>query len=604
MSFWSYEYAREIVDSPAKSTCPAGHEEGQFMPKLAVGGADNEFEREADRVAAAAVGDGSVPGIQRMCAGCEKEEETVQRQAATAEKPAAATGAAAAPAPAEAAAPCMPTLADADFDTVFKLDTITVIQYGDVGGALDGACAKYKGVQHPFRVQFFDIDPAANPKTAARFHVKPGTPRVQIYVERGLETDLEGKQSADVYEKRLKEIIDNASTSPTLKGLKTGSIVGGIVGAVVGIVAGLAGMPIGAAALLGSAVGAGILGAGALIGYMFGTSRGTSGIDKDRVKEVTAYVNGLEQRATILDSMDADNMARIAVQLWVEGALPLSVKVRRLLIKEMLSGFTGDDDERAIIKLLENSKDAEIIELLDPAKGLSFADIESDIHGKEHKDFMAMLRARLPHMKETERIEQRGDLACSAEETLTIQYARTLAPQMIRTARARLAELFRAPEKNPEIAKLVECYFPQDPKMDLRHRLGQIDARYQLMMDQMKDREFVCPGYKQFEEGGTAGKCSSEMDEAGNEVVTLAITSLDRTKNIISPRTKVCPPFFEMTPDNQARRVVHEWAHQAAALGKETYEPACGALKLDDALDNADSYAMLAYELWKLGGGK
>jgi len=59
----------------------------------------------------------------------------------------------------------------------------------------------------------------------------------------------------------------------------------------------------------------------------------------------------------IEDHNDSDDKARTIVALWRKGKIKLDARKKILLIQEMQSGFTGDDDERAILTLLLNTTD-------------------------------------------------------------------------------------------------------------------------------------------------------------------------------------------------------------------------------------------------------
>ncbi|MFC3284029.1 eCIS core domain-containing protein [Litchfieldella rifensis] len=74
------------------------------------------------------------------------------------------------------------------------------------------------------------------------------------------------------------------------------------------------------------------------------------------------YLSRLRRTHQIEDFTDSDNKARAIVKAWHKGDSPyvLTQDLKALLIEEMLSGFTGDDDERAILELLERSYNYEL----------------------------------------------------------------------------------------------------------------------------------------------------------------------------------------------------------------------------------------------------
>ncbi len=85
----------------------------------------------------------------------------------------------------------------------------------------------------------------------------------------------------------------------------------------------------------------------------------------------------------IEDDGDSDDKARALVRLWRKGQQVLSAGQKIVLIREMQSGYTGNDDERAILALLFNSPEAELPELFSPQGGLDPKELDSDFHGAE-----------------------------------------------------------------------------------------------------------------------------------------------------------------------------------------------------------------------------
>lgn len=101
-------------------------------------------------------------------------------------------------------------------------------------------------------------------------------------------------------------------------------------------------------------------------------------------EELLAYLGGLDARGTIEDDFDSDNKARAIVDAWKDGGSPYVLTARRvvLLIKEMQSGFTGDDDERAILELLERSSNANLAVIFGSG-GVSARSLNDDFHTAE-----------------------------------------------------------------------------------------------------------------------------------------------------------------------------------------------------------------------------
>ena len=80
----------------------------------------------------------------------------------------------------------------------------------------------------------------------------------------------------------------------------------------------------------------------------------------------------------------SDNRAREIVKHWKKGNanFDLTAQDKIKLIKEMLSGFTGDNDEKAIIDLLKFSKNDDLRIIFGPG-GVNINDLNSNVHGAE-----------------------------------------------------------------------------------------------------------------------------------------------------------------------------------------------------------------------------
>jgi uncharacterized protein DUF4157 len=84
----------------------------------------------------------------------------------------------------------------------------------------------------------------------------------------------------------------------------------------------------------------------------------------------------------IEDHNDSDDKARTIVALWRKGKIKLDARKKILLIQEMQSGFTGDDDERAILTLLLNTTDAELQTIFGKG-GIDSNELDGDFQGPE-----------------------------------------------------------------------------------------------------------------------------------------------------------------------------------------------------------------------------
>lgn len=112
-------------------------------------------------------------------------------------------------------------------------------------------------------------------------------------------------------------------------------------------------------------------------------------------EELLAYLSVLDNTRAIEDNIDSDNKARAIVNAWKRGGSPYDLTPQRkiLLIKEMQSGFTGDDDEQAILELLERSDNA-ALSVIFGSGGLDVHDLNSDFHFAEWDRLQDFYRRR------------------------------------------------------------------------------------------------------------------------------------------------------------------------------------------------------------------
>jgi hypothetical protein len=115
-------------------------------------------------------------------------------------------------------------------------------------------------------------------------------------------------------------------------------------------------------AATGLGVGAGVLGA---VGLGLGIAALAGAFDKEHfsAEELAAYLRFLRTRKRIEDNRDSDNKARDVVGKGLFKAEDLPVRI--LLIEEMLSGVTGDDDEDAILVILRAASPQERVTIAD-----------------------------------------------------------------------------------------------------------------------------------------------------------------------------------------------------------------------------------------------
>ena len=105
------------------------------------------------------------------------------------------------------------------------------------------------------------------------------------------------------------------------------------------------------------------------------------------------YLQFLRDEDRIEDFTDSDNKARAIVTQWKTGAsaFTLTARLKSLLIQEMMSGFTGNDDENAILELLWRATNAEL--------GTIFSEVSAErlnavVHGSQWNELQQFYSVR------------------------------------------------------------------------------------------------------------------------------------------------------------------------------------------------------------------
>ena len=531
-----------------------------------------------------------------------------------------------------------------EYERIFRLDTISVVCLSarpasetreDVKAtklankefrrALEESCLAFENVKHPFRVRFYYLDTDVRDALGAKVNTEDAkanfelgtrlgaarSTRFRIYVERDVEARGDFTDAKSLNDK-LKEIIDYASQSSTWRGTKTGLGYGLIPALATGIGVGISvfqgGGGLGAILGFGALAAGGVLGVaaglGALLGYVAGTDRGTKELSKERIKEVKTFVALLKATGQVkgdkLTSSNADDLARDAVTLWIDdpAQLPLTVNDRRLLIRAMMDGPTLDEDERAIIRLIENCRDAEILELLDPTvdekSRVTVQMLDDEIDGEEWKQTRQMLQARFPTLGEPQiqRTKTADEPACAGDQAIMLLAARKRAIEVVPIALQRVTDFLADPAQHQDVGAKIRCYFTLARNVHIQ----QIRTMFERIQQLIPSSRHVCAGSDALKiktpTRTRTEKCPSDSvgftvpfdDEKG---VTHAIDT-----------TYICPPFFDQGPRYQVTTVIHEWVHRVIpGSDEDTYEPKCGAMELGTALINPDSFAQLAVDL-------
>ena len=351
----------------------------------------------------------------------------------------------------------------------------------------------------------------------------------------------------------------------------------------------------------GSIVGAGLIGAG------IAALAGAFDAEVYSETDLRAYLDRLARTRTIENNRNSDNKARDLVRRWAadEGPFNLDnghrsaasaltgVELKRLLIREMLSGATAGADEEAILTILERSTTEHLIAILDPNGGVSIQDIDSDVNGDNHDRFERLLEARLPRTG-ANAAPQRAQASpqCTARQALMLHYARERATRMVENAIQALSQNPRSQATNAAL----NCRAQGATEA----QIGQLRAQLERVRPFLSNRVYVCGT-----EGGVAelGGVSIRLQD-GRTYTSPCLSENASSAGLsdgsggveFSREVALCPQFFRTSAVEQSITIVHESVHAGGVLDDPRYQPGCG-LDAATALRNPDSYAYLASDL-------
>lgn len=174
--------------------------------------------------------------------------------------------------------------------------------------------------------------------------------------------------------------------------------------------------------------------------------------------DLISYLTVLDRTNKIEDFTDSDNKARAVVRHWKRGdsRFILTAERKILLIHEMLSGFTGDDDERAILDLLRGSDGDEQGRII---AAVGEGALHSNLHGAEQDQLDALLSARRARTAPTTASRRKGrtetfppELAADLQRRFTSNAESTNRLNCIEIIRDIAPRLFAS---DPELAERV-----------------------------------------------------------------------------------------------------------------------------------------------------
>ena len=114
-------------------------------------------------------------------------------------------------------------------------------------------------------------------------------------------------------------------------------------------------------------------------------------------RKLQTYLIQITENGKIEDNNDSDDKARAIVACWekLDENFILTPIQKSLLIKEMQSGDTHDEDELAILTLLEKSDNASLRVMFGRRGGLTMEALEYDLDGEEDDRLMRFFEKRL-----------------------------------------------------------------------------------------------------------------------------------------------------------------------------------------------------------------
>jgi hypothetical protein len=363
----------------------------------------------------------------------------------------------------------------------------------------------------------------------------------------------------------------------------------------------------------GAKVGIGIgAGLGAIgLGFAVAAAFGAFDAETYSTDDLLKYLDTLAAARAPEGTRRSDNKARDVVRKWVakdpkidvgkghtgEKASLTSVELKRLLIREMLLGSTGDADEQQILVIIERTEPTELLQVLDPAKGLAVQDIDRKFDGEERDQLLATLDKKFPQDSPV-RAQQPKDSACNGRDAVMVFHARERAIQLVDNAIAMLA----TPD-DPAVQETLACRFRGASDA----QVAKIKSVFERVRTELPIREYYCVGgmgslTKTFDGEQYSVECvGAEAESFGYTLTEQTPTGPKVVEIGTKPPVALCDKFFTSSGERQATTIIHESVH-AAGFGKDqTYMPPCG-LAPSEAMTICDSYALFASELFERKG--
>lgn len=324
-----------------------------IQPKLAINQPGDQYEQEAYRVAdqvmrrehIGPVHEGPLP-IQRMCSECE-EEQNIQRKSSDCREDEG-------------------IMAKSQGGLPGTSEQFEQELHSSRGGGQTLAPDTQNYMSQSFGRDFSQVRIHTGNKSSEMnrsIQAKAFTHGSDIYFNSG-QYNPNTQDGKHLLAHELTHVVQQKGGSATTKiqrsigdvfgGIGLGGVAGALAGAGVGAIFGETGW--------GALIGAG---AGAILGGIFSNPlMRLFGRENYSEEELAAYLTHLKEKDRIEGEYDSDNKARMIAKGAGESG-NLSLRIRELLIRELLDGITSGGDEDAILLILNNSKPGERQQIID-----------------------------------------------------------------------------------------------------------------------------------------------------------------------------------------------------------------------------------------------
>ena len=332
--------------------------------------------------------------------------------------------------------------------------------------------------------------------------------------------------------------------------------------------------------------------------------------------ELANYLNGLAETKKIRGGLVGDDQARAVVGRWMDpktnakfdldrgwkvenkGITLSSVEIKALLVKEMLDGSVGGDDQLAIIRIFKRSSEQEIEQLLMPPLGTAIQELQSDFSKENYQTLLSTVRARFPsvglgHVTVSDTPTDKGE--CTLERAIIIHTAQKRAEARVNHAISILGAYLERPILFPQAAEKIQCYFTGANAK----QVANVRDRFIQLRDRIFPKLFfACPsepftGFWTVDPQGKRTEIPPEEDVFAKALQTVA--QGDPAAQLF--KVALFPDFFELQAEGQPRVVIHEGIHHIVPGDFHHNRPGCKDLNVAQAFINPDSYAYLARDL-------